>query len=139
MDITRSKGVTILGWYFIISSAFGILFNSYFLFTKPAQVVLDMWAKTYTISPETLIKWVSLSGVIRSIILLFIGINILKLKEFWRKMTLYYCIVIFLEIISTFFYSRNIIITFVGHIFTIAINSLIIYFIARPKVKEQFK
>ena len=125
MEKKRSKGITILGWYFIIFSIFGFLGNLYFFIGTPPL--------------EILLKWLFLVQALGSLLLLFIGINILKLKELWRKIAICYFAYILLLIISISFYSKDIITTLLKHVLEIIIWSFIIYFITRPKVKEQFK
>lgn len=134
----RSIGVTIFGIIFIFSSISSLL--------------------TCLINYLNLEKPLVFYGFIASTLLLILGINILRLREWTRKGVIYYYIIatllgIFLspsiknKIIvksqnsgsAQEEISRYIAINSLSPIYGILTTMLIIYFFTRSKVKEQFK
>ena len=74
------------------------------------------------------------------------GINILKLKKWARKLVVYYNLVLALLIIGRTIWlltfspeSPLVPISFMAIIFVVPALSLIIYFFTRPNVREQFR
>ena len=140
MEKKRSKGVTIFGIFFIFGSIAGLFTSGFNLF------ILDL--------DKTIVFYTFIS----SILLLILGINILRLKEWARKGTIYYHIATTLIgiYLSPLISNQSAIrlknlgvtqkeipdITTTSNfalIIPILLTLIVIYFFTRPKVKEQFK
>ena len=133
-------GAIALGIFFILSSIRGINYGLHFLLNYKRNFV------SYYI-------------IIISITSLILGIGILKLQEWARKGIIYYqIIIVFLGIILTPLLKKEILhlgkdigvtkkeivhgltmIDIAGPIIEILFTLIIIYYLTRPKVKEQFK
>ncbi len=132
MENKRSKGVTFWAWWFIING-----------FWKLSATLFRI-----NESGLGLTTYVSIG----SIILLILGINILRLKEWSRKWIIYFSI--FAPFEALFLLPKSKFVATLrmskpgtkvdGYIFfviffTTICSLIVIYFFTRPKVKEQFK
>lgn len=133
MEKKRSTGVTVFAWYFMITSVAGFLSNIYLL-KNPSSIhtVLQTETQIYKGSAESL-ELVSLISLGLNILVFFIGFNILRLKELWRKITIYYCLFMILYAIV---YLSNLKINLLAAIIIFYIA--IIFFFSRREVKQQF-
>jgi len=137
MGKNRSKGVTLLGWFLIITSIIGILGNTYIIIFRPE--FLGNYAHVYRFNADLIGKITSILALLISSFQFLLGVNILKLREKWRKIMVYYFL---LDIIYLFLWSFIFVNPLHGlraHSGPIIISGLLIYFITRPRIKEQFK
>lgn len=136
MERKRSKGVTILGIYLIASNIMTLLTLQ---FNK--GIVGDSWTGLYI--------------VFSSVIMIFLVINLLRLKEWARKFIVYYVGIslvvamflnpIYLKRMHSHAVSKGIKSVDSKPFSTATVNVIhalfagaIVYFLSRPKVKEQF-
>lgn len=133
MQKKRSRGVTIFAWYFMITSVVGFLSNIYLL-RNPSSIhtVLQTDIPSYKGQAESL-ELVSLISLGLNILVFFIGFNILRLKELWRKITIYYCLFMILYAVV---YLSNLKINLLAAVIIFYIA--IIFYFSRPEVKQQF-
>jgi len=141
MEKKRSKGVTIFGWYFIITSITGLLFNLRSLFSQQPNNLdtLSKFAKLSAMAPS-LARIGSIVALFLSPLVFFIGFNILRLKVAWLKVTIYYsCFSLIYYLIFYLLLFKNPIDAAPGLFSGCILFAIIIFFFSRPKVKEQFK
>ncbi|MCK5708595.1 MAG: hypothetical protein KAI43_13185, partial [Candidatus Aureabacteria bacterium] len=129
----RSVGVTMLGRLLVIPNSFFLLA----ILCGPTKVLPILL--TYS-SPQKLIMIISLIFVVGGV---FAGVQILRLKEFARKLIIFLAILdIPLLIIGSLLYAEVKLFLW-GDLFNIILSCLldliIICFFTRSKVKEQFK
>ncbi|MGE5894358.1 MAG: hypothetical protein ACM34I_09915 [bacterium] len=137
MEKKRSTGVTLLGWFLIITSGTGILLNLYtMIFHKEFFV---NYAPAYRFSSELVNKITSIIALFISGFKFILGVNILKLKEKWRKITFYYFLFNIVYLFSMVFVFVDPLYGLRAQSGPIVVYGLLMYFIARPKIKEQFK
>lgn len=134
----RSKGVTILGWFLIITSITGILINAYTFIARPAFIA-KYSSQFYRFDSELIGHITSIIGVAISAFQFILGLNILKLREMWRKIAIYYFLFDILYMLVPMFLLINPIKGLSGLLANSIINGLLIYFLTRPKIKEQFE
>ena len=134
----RTKGVTILGWFLIITSITGILINTYTFIARPAFIA-KYSAQLFRFDSELIGQTTSIIGVAISGFKFILGLNILKLKEMWRKLTIYYFLFDIIYMFLTIFLLINPIKGLGGFLGSSIISGLLIYFLTRPKIKEQFE
>ena len=128
MENKRSLGVTLFGIYFIFSALFGFI-GSY------------LTIKIY--------HWIAYYNFIIFIVLLFLAINILQLKEWSRKGIIIYQIFTLLAGVFVIIPASSELLSHTRmaksgpfnyqSVIVIVGTLIIIYFFTRPKVKEQFK
>ena len=135
----RSKGVTIAGLYFLAASAAGFLISLYFLFKMPQQA-LKIYSEVFRPDPKILAKCFYIFLLLSHAVTFVMGINILRLKEKWRKFTLYYCVFMIFCIQAFFLLAKEPVKAFLsGGLFPAAFFGVIFYFFTRRSVKEQFR
>ena len=139
MERKRFIGITIWSWINIVAGLVGLFTHLRNLIIKPPQTEINLYAKMYTTAPATVIKWEAISGILSCVLLLIIGINMLKLKELWRKIFLYLNIYLFLSMIIVIIISRNIQFALFASCLSAVIQLVQVYYFTRPKVREQFK
>jgi len=122
MEKKRSIGVTIFGWYLIISS---IVYFSTLLF------------RTFSKGPVTEVHWNTFAPLIW-IGAIILGKRLLKLQKWARKVLLWWFIIFcLLTPIAILLFGASFI--HFGQIAGIAISIVGIIYFTRPKVKEQFE
>ncbi|MCG2706510.1 MAG: hypothetical protein L6254_03075 [Candidatus Omnitrophica bacterium] len=133
MENKRSPGLTIFAWYFMITAVIGFASNLYFL-TNPSKLdtVLEAGRQSYKGTPESL-ELTSMISLVLNILVFFIGFNVLRLKELWRKITLYYCFFMIFYIM-THFSTLGFNLMAAVIVFYIAV----VFFFTRAEVKQQF-
>ena len=134
----RSKGVTILGWFLIITSITGILINTYTFIARPAFIA-KYSAQLLRFDSELIGQITSIIGVAVSGLKFLLGLNILNLKEMWRRITIYYFLFDIIYMFLTIFLLINPIKGLGGFLGSSIISGLLIYFLTRQKIKEQFE
>lgn len=122
MGKKRSKGVTIFVCLFLFWGVLGLIGSS-----------VAIWKIS---SPKTALYMVFVIAM--SMLHLFIGFHLLKLKEWARKGAIYISIIDMIGVLVVLL-SRG-----VGNVRLrvwegLIISAIAIYFFTRPKVKEQFK
>ena len=138
MKKKRSIGVTIFGWYFIVSSSLGSLRFLNLLLNQNYFKLINSYT---TLSPDKY-KLYLLSMLVLQILTIIIGINILALKEIWRKTTLFLTSFLFIYgVLFILLGQKNNNSTLLGmQILFLSIKTIIIlFFFTRPKVKSQFE
>jgi len=134
----RSKGITILGWYLVITSFTGTISNLYMLFSPPA-VMINLYASIFKPNPIFLNQISSITSLLLNVLSFFLGINILKLKEDWREITLnYFYFMIFYTFFFYLFTAKEPLALIPMSVGTVVIYGFLIYFLNNKNVKEQF-
>ena len=141
MDKKRSKGVTFLGCWLIITGILWIKSN-FFLLIQPTTV-LDQFTQNYKVNPIILIKASGVIGVTSNVLTVILGVYILKLNEFCRKIAIYYFYFMaaysFLSLFLLNIPNFDSLARSCSYFTTMAIfNLLFVYFLTRSKVIEQF-
>ena len=143
MEKKRSKGVTILGWLNIIVSFYIYHYAKTLLirerFFEKLEILQSVNINHTSLSYTT----VNIAGVILCVIVFIAGILVLRLKEIGRKLAIYSCIagllVAMFELIYLLVQRSNPVIVLFVLVLLILPAGIYIYFLTRPKVKEQFK
>ena len=136
--IQRSKGVTILGWFLIITSSIGTFANVYIYIAHPAFIV-KYPPQLFRYDPELFYQSSSIIGATISAFKFILGLNILNLGEMWRKITIYYLLFDILYTLLLMFLFIDPINGLIRFLVSSIITGLLIYFVTRPKIREQFK
>lgn len=125
----RSLGVTIFGWYFIVSGVSYFIILPILIFSKiPTEKLLFIFHETDT-GPY---------GSLFSIGMIFLGNGLLDLQEVARKLTIWFCgFGIFLAIIGFLIDAKKF--NPANNIASLIVIVSAFYFFTRQKVKEQFK
>lgn len=119
-------GVRFFGLIYIITSPIGFFANIGYLIKYSNRIDFS----------DSLITAVF---IVLNVLASLIGLNILRLKELWRKINLYYCLfMIGYLIISSFFKNKFSCGGETAILYLIFYISIIIYS-TRKKIKEQFK
>ena len=134
----RSKGVTILGWFLIITSITGTLINVYTFMARPAFIA-KYSTHLFRFDSELIYQITAIFGVAIRVFKFILGLNILKLRETWRKITICYFLFDILYMLCPMFLLVNPTEGLGGFLAESIINSLLIYFLIRPTTKEQFE
>jgi len=137
MGKKRSKGATLLGWFFIITSFTGIVLNSFAMIFHPK--FLANYAPSYRVNSELIENISSISALLISLFKFILGINILKLKENWRRIAVYYFLFDIVYLFSWNFFLIDPLRGLCAQIGPIILSGLLLYFITRPRIKEQFE
>lgn len=125
----RSLGITIFGWYFIVNGVSYFLILLILIFSKmPVEKMLFI---VNEMSPGP-------SQPLIAIGMIFLGNGLLDLREWARKLTLWFSgFAIFATIISFLLDAKKFNHSYV--IFSLIVIVAAFYFFTRQKVKEQFK
>jgi|GEM_PF-1421239 len=135
----RSKGVTILGVYFVVTSIVCFIISLYFLIKMPQQP-LRVYYGIFKQDPRILLRLIYIFSLISGIVTFFIGINILRLREKWRKITLYYCVLMVFCMTGLFLLTKNPTKAILSvDAFPILFFGMIFYFLVHHNVREQFR
>ena len=142
MEKKRSKGVTIIGnyhkWFL---GVFGICVGSFILamLIMPSETYLETLKESgRTLSGNRI---AAVHFLILSVISFILGKNLLLLKKWTRKVTIYFTFYCLLASVTT---NINSALSFelrsvVNIFFSMATSIAIIFYLTRPKVKEQFR
>lgn len=139
MTKQRSKGVTIWAWFFMIGSAYS-LFTSlkWFLFPMKSEI-RETLQQFYKIPVEPFMKWSSVVACVTSILVFFIGLNLLKLNEKARKALFYYSAYTAITALGMGFIMTNFRLFIFSAVTTLILLAIQISYFTRPHVVKQFQ
>jgi len=133
-----NKVIIILGCLLIIGSLSTFVSGVNGLFS-PTDQIYELYSRLYKVDPIFLNRIISIESLVISPLLLIIAVNILKLKEQWRKILIYYIIFQLFLSLPMLFIARDVKTVMQLYLMITLFNFATIYFLTRPKVKEQFK
>jgi len=137
MERKRSIGVTFVGWYLIVTSITGIVSNAILLIAPP-DALLKTYAQIFKYDPLRFTRITAAASLVLSVLTIFLGINILRLKETWRRATFYYCIFMVIYIgAELVFLAKDPVRLLELSLLSIILYGALGYFVTRPAVKEQ--
>lgn len=136
-EIKRSRGVTVFGWLFMILGILGCIGNVFFYFNTPKEL-LDKYLASFKNSSMIIFQATTIFSFLSAVVSFFIGFNILKLKELWRKIALYQAYAVIAEwLILALILAKDMVQVLIGGLPIFVFIQL--FFFTREKVKEQFK
>jgi len=136
MEKKRSKGVTVFG-ILLICSPLIISLVAVILLLTFTSIPLKFFLKA------TIKTWMSNYSILIFLAKIFLGVGVLKLKEWARKLVIVFAGVGLFGLLINCYIKSDIIftdnLTLVIMLLSFIEVSLFLYFFTRPKVKEQFK
>lgn len=127
---SQTTGIKVLGWVYILTGVTGMFTNTV-LFLNPPELLLNR----FRYDPMFLAKLTSAISFGFSVASLAIGINLLKFRELWRKITLVEAVAMIIFTSTAFLYS-NAGFNLLAAIPLIEVFALV--YLTRPSVKVQF-
>lgn len=135
----RSKGVTIFGWFLIVTSITGVIGNIYILIAPPAFMA-EYSSQFYRFDPDLIREISSVISMVLNGFSFLVGLNILRLRERWRQIAIYYLLFqICYSSIFALVLLRDPTKSTGAVLGSGIINILLIYFLTRPNVRDQFE